>query len=111
MNDKRLGPDFIIKVIGWISLISSIILITIASTLIILNPALRGMTLVKMPAKQISDETLFIIYIMFIFLIIINITGIIFNITRLKRKTDTMKLTFFFSGIFAIIGLIVIIKN
>ena len=108
MKNRRYGPDFIIKAIGWISLISWIVLIVIVGVLMTLNPALRGMMLVKMPARQISHGWLIIIYSMFILLIIINIAGIVFNFTRLKRKTDRMRLTFFFSIIFALIGLIII---
>lgn len=108
MKNKRRGPDFIIKVIGWISLFSWVTLISVISILIISNPALRGLTLVKMPAKQISQGWLSFIYVMFILLIIINICGIIFNFIRLKRKTDNMRLTFFFSVIVAVIGLILL---
>ena len=108
MKNKRRGPDFIIKTIGWFSIISWVILISIVGILMVTNPALRGVVLVNMPARQISQGWLLLINILLVFLIIINIFGIIFNFVRLKRKTDSIRITFFFSSILAIIGLIII---
>jgi len=51
------------------------------------------------------------VYILLVFLILLSITGIVFNMTRMKRKTDKMRITFFFSGILAVIGLIVVIMS
>ncbi len=110
MKNVRRGPDFMMKMINRISVISWIVLAIVISILIFNNPALRGMTLVKMPSREISTGWLALIYAMFIFLIIINIAGIFFNTQRLKRKTDTIRLTFFFSIIFAVLGLIIGIR-
>jgi len=107
MKNKRRGPDFIIKAIGWISIISWTILITIVGILMIVNPTLRGITLVKMPANQISQGWLNTINVMLVFLVIINISGIIFNFVRLKRKTDTIRISLFISSIFALAGLVI----
>jgi len=108
VKNKRRGPDFIIKTIGWFSIISWVILISIVGILMVTNPALRGVVLVNMPARQISQGWILVINILLVFLIIINIFGIIFNFVRLKRKTDSIRITFFFSSILAIIGLIII---
>jgi hypothetical protein len=108
MKNKRLGPDFIIKVIERITLISWLIFFTVLGIMINVNPALRGMALVRMPSRQISEGWLALLYLMLIILIIINVSGIIFNARRLKRKSDHMRLTFFISGILAVVMLAII---
>ena len=108
MKNQRRGPDFIIKVIGWISTFSWIILITIVGILMVLNPALRGVTLTYIPARQITPGWMSFLYFMFVLLIIINISGIVFNMVRLKRKTDRIRITFFISIIASIIGIIML---
>jgi hypothetical protein len=106
MKNQRRGPDFVIKVIGWISTLSWIILITVFMILMVLNPSLRGVTLTYIPARQISSGWMAFLYFMFVLLIIINISGIVFNMLRMKRKTDRMKKTFFISIFASIIGII-----
>lgn len=108
MKNQRRGPDFVIKVIGWFSTLSWVILITVFMILMILNPSLRGVTLTYIPARQISSGWMAFLYFMFILLILINVSGIVFNAIRLKRKTDRIRITFFISIIAAIIGIITI---
>jgi hypothetical protein len=109
MKNRRRGPDFVVKVINWISGISWGILVTIFLFLIISNPTSKGMSVSRPSLKATSTAWMSnAIYAFLIFLILLSIAGIVFNMTRMKRKTDRMKLTFFFSGILAIIGLIII---
>ncbi len=109
MKNRRKGPDFVIKVINWISGISWAILIMIFLILIITNPTSRGMSVSRPALKATSSAWMSnAIYGFLVFLILLSVAGIIFNMTRMKRKTDKIKLTFFFSGILAIIGLIII---
>jgi hypothetical protein len=109
MKNRRRGPDFVIKLINWISGISWAILVAIFLFLIISNPTSKGMSVSRPSLKATSTAWMSnAIYAFLIFLIILSIAGIVFNMTRMKRKTDKMKLTFFFSGILAIIGLIII---
>lgn len=108
MKNRRRGPDFIVKMIQWITAIAWAMLCGIFFIIVFGNPAARGMTLTREAAQGAPPVWLSpLVYVLFVFLIILSISGIIFNMARLKRKTDRMKLTFFFSGIFAIIGLIV----
>ena len=109
MKNRRRGPDFVIKVINWISGISWGVLAIIFAIIVMTNPTSKGMSVSRPSLKGTSAAWMSnAIYGLFVFLIILSVSGIIFNMTRMKRKTDKMKLTFFFSGILAIIGLIVI---
>ncbi len=108
MKNRRREPDFIVKIIQWITAIAWIMLCGIFLVIVIGNPAAKGMTLTREAAQGSPPPWLSpLVYVLFIFLVILSITGIIFNMARMKRKTDRMKLTFFFSGIFAIIGLLI----
>lgn len=109
MKNRRRGPDFVIKLINWISGISWGILATVFLFLILSNPTSKGMSVSRPSLKGTSTAWMSnVIYALLIFLILLSISGIIFNMARMKRKTDKMKLTFFFSGILAIFGLIII---
>jgi len=109
MKNRRRGPDFVIKMINWLSAASWVILIIVFFSLIMTNPTSKGLSVSRPALKASSTAWLSnILYILFIFLILLSVFGIIFNMSRMKRKTDKLRLTFFFSGILAIIGLIVI---
>lgn len=108
MNDQRRGPDFIIKVIRWSSIISWIILIVIEGIFVVLNPSFSPVTWDRTPESNISQGWIVFLYTVFILLLLINISGIIFNIYRLKRKTDRIRVTFIVSIIASIAGLVMI---
>lgn len=109
MKNRRRGPDFVIKLINWISAISWGVLASVFLILILSNPTSKGMSVSRPSLKGTSTAWMSnIIYALLVFLILLSVAGIIFNMTRMKRKTDKMRLTFFFSGILAIIGLVVI---
>ncbi len=103
MDNLRQGPDKITKLIRWSSFTSWIILIFIEGIFVVLNPSWNNI-----PARDISQSWIIFLYIMFSVLILINISGIIFNTFRLKRKTDRMRTTFFLSILASIIGLLII---
>ena len=107
MKNRRRGPDFVISVINWISVVIWIIIAVVVVMLIIMKPTSSGMQLSR-PALQSASSKAFsgAIFIFLVIQLILSIAGIIFNTTRLKRKTDTIRLTLIFSGIFAVIGLI-----
>ncbi len=110
MKNRRRGPDFVIKMIDGISAISWIVLAIVFLILIMTNPTSKGMSVSRPALKATSTAWLSnFVYILLVFLILLSITGIVFNMTRMKRKTDKMRITFFFSGILAVIGLIVVI--
>ncbi|MCL1864863.1 MAG: hypothetical protein FWF73_03530 [Spirochaetes bacterium] len=106
MKNRRIGPDTIMNIISGISIISWIILAVIFIIISVSNPSS-----IRTVGKSGSGWTTNAIYALFVFLIILSISGILFNMTRLKRKTDKMRLTPIFSGVLSVIGLIVMSMN
>ena len=108
MKNRRLGPDTIMNIISGISIISWIILAAIFIILAFSNPTSSGMSLSRPALRGASGKWVSAsIYGLLVFLIILSGSGILFNMMRMKRKTDKMRLTLIFSGILAIAGLII----
>lgn len=106
MKNKRIGPDTIMNLISGISIISWIVLGVVFIIIAVGTPSGGAAAAIRSGGKG-TGWTRNAIYALFIFLIILSISGILFNMTRLKRKTDKMRLTPIFSGILSIIGIIV----
>lgn len=104
MKNRRMGPDTIMNIITGISVISWIIIGVIFIIVAVGNPTSSGMG--RPSLKGAGAWTGNAIYGLLVFLIILSISGIFFNMTRMKRKTDKMRLTPIFSGILAIAGII-----
>ncbi len=108
MKEKRIGPDTVMNIISGISVISWIILGIIFIVLAIGNPTSAGLSASRPGLRGAGQWTTTVIYALLVFLIVLSISGILFNMLRLKRKSDKMRLTPIFSGILSIIGLIII---
>jgi len=106
-KNKRIGPDAIMNIIGWISIMSWIVLGVIFIIISLSNPSSSSMSAIR-GGKIGGNWATSAIYALFVFLIVLSIAGIVFNLTRLKRKTDKIRLTPIISGILSIIGLIVL---
>ncbi|HNX23898.1 MAG TPA: hypothetical protein PKG60_07590 [Spirochaetota bacterium] len=106
MKEKRIGPDTIMNIISGISIISWIILVAIFIMVAMSNPTSSGMAASRPGLKGAGPWTTNAIYALLVFLVILSISGILFNMVRLKRKSDKMRLTPIFSGILSIAGLI-----
>jgi hypothetical protein len=106
MKDKRTGPDTVMNVISGISIVSWIILGIIFIMLALGNPTSSGMAASRPGIKGAGQWTLTVIYVLLVFLIILSVSGVLFNMLRMKRKTDKIRLTPIFSGILSIIALI-----
>jgi len=104
-KDKRLGPDTIMNIISGISIASWVILVIIFIMIAVSNPGSPTTSAIRSSSKNAGWITT-AIYVLLVFLIIISASGIFFNMTRMKRKTDKMRLTPIFSGILSIIALI-----
>lgn len=107
MKEKRIGPDMIMNIISGISVLSWIILAIIFIFLAISNPTSAGLSASRPGLKSAGQWTTTAIYGLLVFLIILSVSGILFNMLRLKRKSDKMRLTPIISGILSIIGLII----
>jgi len=106
MKDKRMGPDTIMNIITGISIISWIILGAIFVMLAVGNPTSSGMAASRPGLKGAGAWTMNAIYGLLIFLIVLSVSGILFNMLRMKRKSDKMRLTPIFSGFLSVVGLI-----
>jgi hypothetical protein len=109
MKEKRMGPDVILKIISGIIIASWLILAVIFILLALGNPTSPGFQLSRPGVKGIGTWTSGLIYTLLIFLFLLSVSAIFFNIFRLKRKTDHMKLTPIFSAILAMGGLLIFI--
>jgi len=107
MKEKRIGPDTVMNIISGISVISWIILGIIFLVLAIGNPTSAGMAASRPGLRGAGQWTTTVIYFLLIFLVILSVSGILFNMLRLKRKSDKMRLTPIFSGILSVAGLII----
>lgn len=108
MKNRRVGPDFIINLIKWISIIIWVIIAVIFTLIIIMKPTSSGMQMSRPVLQSTSSKAMSsTVYGLLVIQLILSISGIIFNVTRLKRKTDTIRLTLIFSAIFAVAGLII----
>ena len=105
MKNRRLGPDTIMNIISGISILSWVVLGVTFIIIAVTNPSSSTMSAIR--SAKGGNWTTNAIYALFVFLIILSITGILFNITRLKRKTDKMRITPIISGILSIFGLII----
>jgi len=108
MKNRRLGPDTIMNIISGISIVSWIILGAIFIMLAISNPTSGGMAAARSGIKGAGQWTSNAIFGLLVFLIILSVSGILFNMLRMKRKSDKLRLTPIFSGILSVFGLILI---
>ena len=109
MKEKRIGPDTIMNIISGISIILWIIILGIFILLAIANPTNAGLTSARPGIKSSGIWTTGAISGLLIIQIFLSFSGIIFNMARLKRKTDHMRMTFVFSAIVGTAGIIFII--
>ena len=106
-KNRRIGPDAIMNLISWISILSWVVLVVIFIILVVTKPS-GSSTMAAVRSSRGGGWSTSAIYGLLVFLILISVAGIFFNMTRLKRKTDKMRLTPIISGILSIIGLIIL---
>lgn len=108
MKNRRKGPDFIINMIKWISIVIWLIIGIVVILLMVSNPTSAGMqmsrpTLQTTSSKAVSSAMFSLLVIQ----LIMSVSGLVFNFTRLKRKTDRLRISLVLSGLFAIIGIVI----
>ncbi len=106
MKNRRLGPDTIMNIISGISIVSWIIIGATFIMVAISNPTSSGMSASRPGLKGAGAWASGAIYALLVFLLILSISGFLFNMLRMKRKSDKMRLTPIFSGILSAIALI-----
>ena len=108
MKNRRKGPDFVINIINWISVVIWIIIAIVIVLLMFLKPTSAGMQMSR-PVLQTSSSKAMssAVFAFLVIQLIMSVSGIIFNLTRLKRKTDRLRVSLVLSGLFAIIGIII----
>lgn len=108
MKNRRMRPDTVMNLLSGISIISWMILCAVFIIFGLADPASSilpaGRPGMKSPTAWMSSA----VYSLLFLLIVLSISGILFNMLRLKRKSDKIRLTPVFSGVFAIAGLIVL---
>jgi uncharacterized membrane protein len=108
MKERRRGPDAILKMINGISILLWVIIGIVFIIFAITNPTHSGLAASR-PGLQVrplwADS---IIYGLLVIQVVLSIGGIIFNLTRLKRKTDRLKLTLVISLILGIFTMVII---
>lgn len=108
MKERRIGPDKIVNAISTISVFIWIIFALVFILFAIANPTHSGMAASR-PA--LTGNTVWVDRIMYgllIFQVLLGGAGIFFNLTRLKRKTDRLRLTLVISVVLGIFWLILI---
>jgi len=108
MKNRRKGPDFVINMIKWISIAIWMIIGIVVILLIFTNPTSAGMqmsrpTLQTTTSKAVSS----LMFSLLVIQLIMSVAGLVFNFTRLKRKTDRLRISLVLSGLFAIIGIVI----
>lgn len=106
MKEKRVGPDTIMNIISGICIFSWIVLGAIFIILAVGNPTSSGMSASRPGLKGAGPWTTNAIYGLLVFLVILSISGVLFNMLRMKRKTDKIRLTPIFSGVLSVAGLL-----
>lgn len=109
MKERRVGPDSIVNMISSISIILWIVFLSVFILFAIANPTHSGMAASRPALKGGLLWLNRIIFGLLIIQVFLGVTGIIFNLTRLKRKTDRLRLTLVFSVIFGITGIIMML--
>lgn len=103
MKEKRRGPDTILNIISVISIILWLIVGTVIILFAMSNPTNAGMAAGRPGLKNPGTWVKGLIYGLLIFQIFLSISGISFNLMRMKRKTDHVRLTHVLSAVFGII--------
>ncbi|HQO41129.1 MAG TPA: hypothetical protein PK986_11715 [Spirochaetota bacterium] len=108
MKNRRKGPDFIINMIKWISIVIWIIIAIVVILLMVSNPTSAGMQMSR-PALQTTSSKAVnsAIFLLLVIQLIMSVSGLVFNFTRLKRKTDRLRISLVLSGLFAILGIVI----
>ncbi len=108
MQNRRRGPDFVIKVMNYISGTAWVMIFAIFVFVSMAKPKFQGFKR-GMGAIHGSWDTdlLSVVFGLLIFLVLMSVIGIAFNITRMKRKTDNIRASLVISGIVASIGIII----
>ncbi|HPS56864.1 MAG TPA: hypothetical protein PK514_02060 [Spirochaetota bacterium] len=110
-NDQRRGPDFILNLISGISTILWIIFAVVFILLAVANPTHSG-TALSRPGLRSGGQWIYsIIYILLIVQTLLSISGIVFNLTRMKRKTDHVRITLILLTFLGIAGIIMMKYN
>lgn len=108
MKDKRIGPDTIMNIVSGISVVLWVIIITVIILFAVANPTNAGMSASRGGLKSSGQWVKSLIFGLLVIQVLLSVSGIIFNMMRLKRKTDHMRLTVILSAIFGITGIILI---
>lgn len=106
MKNRRIGPDTVLNIITGISIVTWVVLGVVFIILAISKPTSSGMAASRPGLSSGVQLGTTAIYGLLVFLLILSVAEIIFNMTRMKRKSDKMRLTPIFSGILSIAGLI-----
>lgn len=112
MQNKRRGPDFVIKVINTLSGVSWVIIFLVIIFISIAKPKFQGFSRGMGTIQGTWDASLLgIVAVLLVLLIALSVVGIIFNFLRMKRKTDRIRVTLVLSGVFALMGLLILVFN
>lgn len=112
MQNKRRGPDFVLKVINTISGVSWLLVFMVFVVIAMAKPKFQGFSRGMGTIHGTWDTTLLnIVAGLLVLLIALSAVGIIFNFLRMKRKTDRIRATLVLSGILALVGLLALIFN
>jgi len=107
MKEKRIGPDTVMNMISGISVVSWITLCVIFLIIAVANPTSSALSASRPGLKGAGQWTTTVIYVLLIFLVFLSVSGVLFNVTRLKRKSDKLRISIIISGVFSVIGLVI----
>ena len=107
MKEKRIGPDTVMNMISGISVVSWITLGVIFLIIAVANPTSSALSVSRPGLKGAGQWTTTVIYVLLIFLLLLSVSGVLFNVTRLKRKSDKLRISIIISGVFSVIGLVI----
>lgn len=104
MKEKRTGPDTILNLISIISTTLWVIVAIVIVLFAMANPTNAGMAAGRPGLKISGTWVIDLMYGLLIIQILLSVSGITFNLMRMKRKTDHVRLTHVITAIFGIIG-------
>lgn len=108
--ERRKGPDILVKLITWISLINWLIVTAIIAIIAMASPKTETFfdRLMEVRVnKSLNEELAQYAFYLMVVLLLLSIVGLIINSRRHRRKTDRYRVSLVLTGIFSVLGIII----
>ncbi len=106
MKNRRFGSNAIMNAVIRISILAWVVLCVIIVKFVMRYSASSGIAYIISELKGAGQMTDYIIYRLLVLIIILSVSGILFNMFRMKRRSDKIRLFPIVSTILAVAGII-----